>query len=1678
MPLQAELCRLEFAQKSKLTELLHQLIRSYPKGVGIIHEFIQNADDAGASTVSIALDERQHPDTRLPSAAMRVLQGPALVVQNDATFSEDDWERIQSTGRSGKLLDASKTGRFGLGFNSVYNVTDWPCVLTRNRIGIFDPHGETVAGSSRDTPGSAWELTEGLWQQCGDLLAPFEEFGLPDRASEIGHTIFRLPLRTENVADKSEICNQAFTRENFDSLVRKLVDEAGELLLFLKNLNSVIVRLISEDGQIYDLLSIRTLNVDAVAEARALVHGRLRANHSDVLVMLRGTESNELVSEYEHHVIIERPGVEPIRQSWAVVQALVAGENDDLLQISKQMFDYEEKAVPLVGAAALVNSTEEHRIENGRLFCTLPLSSVSSYLPFHINGFFDLQSDRQGLFADQGAEGKAAVRVDWNRALLQHGCAQAAARLLAKIATGMVQADDLYGFWPASHDDEQTMLQSLPRYVYEHLRGYKCMPCGSDQRLVTPQSVHLLPHKEVVVRQVLLAEDLPLADPVPPKHVSYGFKAIMSPLNILTPKDVRDELRVVSDPACKIEDAPRIAIRSEEWICQLLRFCCRDNDIADLAGVPLSITLDGRLHAFKLCDEPLLIATETERRLLADVPGLLLDNRIVATQGFGEAKEAGIERVTPNRLISLLPRFLGKLERGARIAWKSDVDGIPTEEWLTEFYSYLADHAEHCALSSDELLTAPLVPDQFGFLWSMGLVSTPLLPSDRAQTRLVNALKPFRVPVVDAPEGLLNEIRRLVGNRPDEAIWRITGRDLIDTIAAVKEEWEPATQTFSSDIHGVLLSFLATTEALRGVKEKAAKLKELPIFPASDRSLVTLDSQDVYLPAGFILPQITSGLGILYVGPDGKWLPLFEALKVRSLSRANFIREVFLPRYGELTGNEQMELLQWLRTHLEEAYNELGESEGRELHADLIEAELVVCTDGKRHSGRSLYHPDEEEPFGSMLGEGAGFPDMTVYSSRQDSWLRMFEQLGMETRPRAKDLLTAIDEAVACHPSDPVKATASLSKIVDYVQRNWSDLRDVTVADDLLHPPARAGGTLLEALSVRVWLPVQHQAPRGFPRELFAQNTPRLSRPDGLYGRDQLDLVSLVAPLSQFDLGIIGNDIGVQYSTDLETLLNQLRAVIAVIRQDVGQPTIRKRTVLLFTNIYRRLGQLFTTSTDHDNDDLATLAVIRKEFADIACVVDEDDVLWKPARVFASSVHFFVGRRAQVRSRNDLIERGLDVLGRRRAPSAVDFFEFFNELSAEQAGRPVDQSLRPQLQEAYRHAAKIDDAEGVLHSTCVLTEDGLLESSNDVVIDDADWLSERAMRAGLLILDRQLDLRVAHSFGVTALSKAVYERRSRVTENRNATFATDCDAISVVVRSAPFVQGLMRLIAGAGFSVRGGDLDWLASLEIRPVGKLFSELVWRDGHESIDGSEGDGDVLFDPERTEIIASADASDVLYERVASVIAHELAADSYSLNDLSPIAAMLRSEPSRIQSLLTRLRVPNLIDDKGVFDEDGGQGGFIDDDSGRERNFFDDAPADSGGSGGDDSSDGETESRECAAADDAGPTVLTADRASRHGNGKQKLGRIRHITEDVHKEDRKGSMNRGPETGERGEGQSITGFDGRLGKGLSDATGDGRPNPGSRCSRSRGRSRRAVTYVHTDGYDAREQSRDVTE
>ncbi|HEY8377278.1 MAG TPA: hypothetical protein VIK91_12345, partial [Nannocystis sp.] len=418
-----------FGQEERLTVRLRGLVRSYPRSVGIVKEFLQNADDAGATWLRVIWDERRHARELLPDPRMAVLQGPALLFVSDQQFTDADFDAIRRIGESSKVELGPKTGRFGLGFNTAYNVTDYPSFVSRRWLVVFDPHRHCFDAEEGGT-GRRWELAD-LWQFAPDTLAPFAVAGLQDGVHEYDQTIFRLPARGSGDAPKSEICDEPFERQHFEQMLRDLVDAGDELLLFTRHVLEIRVERIGEDGTHHELLRISTRDPDFIAAQRAIgndaVAGDLAENYAD----WRRAPDELPRTTYRHVFDVVTPTRTEVRL-WQIAAGLFVDHVGELLRAGEAMLRLREKAIPWAGAAVRLELRDDGSAavaaQRGKLFCTFPLVHQPEGLPCHLNGCFDLDASRSRISSDAGAYAEAdRVRVAWNHALCRHALPQAAA---------------------------------------------------------------------------------------------------------------------------------------------------------------------------------------------------------------------------------------------------------------------------------------------------------------------------------------------------------------------------------------------------------------------------------------------------------------------------------------------------------------------------------------------------------------------------------------------------------------------------------------------------------------------------------------------------------------------------------------------------------------------------------------------------------------------------------------------------------------------------------------------------------------------------------------------------------------------------------------------------------------------------------------------------------------------------------------------------------------------------------------------------------------------------------------------------------------------------------------------------------------------------------------------------
>ncbi len=404
-------------QSEPLTTRLKNLIRDYPEGVGIIKELIQNADDARATCVDIVFDWRTHDFSLLPDPRMETLMGASMLVYNDALFTDQDFQNLRSLGDSGKKETLWKTGRFGVGFNSVYHVTDYPSVISCDRIAFSDPHATAIPGATLAQPGNSWRFAEEGWWDYPDFMKVYEPGGLQPGTSEFQGTLFRLPLRTITQAKQSKIRNEPFTQENVRQLLTEFVKVGEEMLLFLKSVLTIRVSEIHSNGNKNTLLTITTQNDQVVQAQRSKLLAPLRKGAEALLTLCQNNPNALPTVSYQHKINVATTQNQTT-STWRVTSLMRA--EGELLKLMRELATQGEKAVPWAGTAALISRTSNSQPKDfvGRAYCFLPLPQETG-LPVHINGFFDLDSSRRELTSDT-LTGRDAKRVLWNQLLVRH----------------------------------------------------------------------------------------------------------------------------------------------------------------------------------------------------------------------------------------------------------------------------------------------------------------------------------------------------------------------------------------------------------------------------------------------------------------------------------------------------------------------------------------------------------------------------------------------------------------------------------------------------------------------------------------------------------------------------------------------------------------------------------------------------------------------------------------------------------------------------------------------------------------------------------------------------------------------------------------------------------------------------------------------------------------------------------------------------------------------------------------------------------------------------------------------------------------------------------------------------------------------------------------------------------
>ena len=409
-------------QSEPLIVRLKNILRDYKDGLTIIKELIQNADDAGATEVDICFDARNHKaeQGRLFFPDMCESHGPALVIHNNSTFRDEDFENIQKlAGATKQHSKHLKIGKFGIGFCSVYHITDVPSFVSRDRLFIFDPTlkhlGKAVKNPAQ--PGKKVKYLSKVIQQSKQMEPYKGLFGFTGDTEYKG-TLFRLPFRTT----ASELSNTCYSKS--DSTVKELLDSiraCGDgLLLFLQNVRRITVQRFSQGDSSPKVHFVLTKSIYKFNPSPA--------NTSVVKVVSESAGGKE-------------------ESNWLVTQQRTTHET--------------KPAVANVACTLTLTNASNYTVNKnlkGEIFCFLPLSQYTG-LPVHVSCNFAVINNRRGIWTSQESGSVQDVEVQWNIFLMKKVIPLAYIELLRSLktmfASGVLQDYKFHSMWPLSSQLQQ-----------------------------------------------------------------------------------------------------------------------------------------------------------------------------------------------------------------------------------------------------------------------------------------------------------------------------------------------------------------------------------------------------------------------------------------------------------------------------------------------------------------------------------------------------------------------------------------------------------------------------------------------------------------------------------------------------------------------------------------------------------------------------------------------------------------------------------------------------------------------------------------------------------------------------------------------------------------------------------------------------------------------------------------------------------------------------------------------------------------------------------------------------------------------------------------------------------------------------------------------------------------------
>lgn len=1034
----------DFGQKVDLTRRIREVLLNYPEGTTVLKELIQNADDAGATSVRLCLDRRRHGTGSLLSEKLAEWQGPALLAYNDAEFTEEDFVSISRIGGSKKHGQAWKTGRFGVGFNSVYHLTDLPSFVSGKYVVLFDPQGIYLPNVTMANPGMRIEYaSSSALSFYEDQFRPYCSFGCDMKAPFHG-TLFRFPLRSADQAANSKLSKQAYMEDDISSMFAQLYEEGTFTLLFLKSVLSIEMYIWDvgspQPRKIYSC-SINSANEETVWHRQALLRLSKLANISDTVT---DAFSLDFVSE----AVLES-GSQKKTDTYYIVQTMASPTSRIGSFATAAAKDYDIHLLPWASVAARIsdNSYNEGIDKLGRAFCFLPLP-VQTGLSVQINGYFEVSSNRRGIWYGGDMDRSGRIRSLWNRLLLEDVVTPTFIQTLLGVQRLLSPSEFYYSLFPSGSFEEPWSI--LVEHIYRNISSAPVLYSEVEGgKWASPLEVFL--HDEEFYKSKELGEALVKLG-MPVVHLPTVLLDMLlkfpshSQQKVVTPDSVRQYLR-----KCR-----SVNELSKLYKLVMLEYCIEDlldDEVGKHAhNLPLLPLANG---AFGLLSEAskgisYFICHELEYQLLQQISDRIIDHDVPSNlyerlSAIAKASRTNILVFSLDFLLQFFPIFVPReWKYKSKVFWNpNSTSSYPTSSWFMLFWKYLRDNCDKLSIFGDW----PILPSLSGHLHRPSPQSK-LLNVEKLSKKMQDILVQIGCEILNSSFGI---------DHPDLSYY-VSDADaagvlesIFDTISSNRETRQTF-QDVGADEKDELRNFLLDSKWYIGDRMNNSDLwncKRLPIYRVYSRDspqnihYSDLENPPKYLPP-LDVPECFLCAEFVSCSSSKEEEVLNRYFGVERMKKARFYKQHVLNRVSILEPEVRDSIMLSVLQELPQLC-----AEDASLRDCLRNLEFVPTSSGFLKAPAALHDPRNDELY-SLLDDSDSFPSGAFQES---NILDMLHGLGLRLNVSLETVIQSARQIDRLMHEDQERVYMRGKALLSYLEVNafkWLPNEDQGTVNKLL----------------------------------------------------------------------------------------------------------------------------------------------------------------------------------------------------------------------------------------------------------------------------------------------------------------------------------------------------------------------------------------------------------------------------------------------------------------------------------------------------------------------------------------------------------------------------------------------------------------------------------------------------